>query len=339
MSSQQQSVVFYSPCDVNLQLILSLIMERSPGWIINKSRSKWILYAIETKDLNFLRILTQTIDPFITTCEYLQFAASVENNIPVIEYLLSLMHCPIDQLKVLISAVEKKAFENLKFFHEKMEFPIDDNYKLFSSAAGIKNNIEIMEYLKSHNCPTGHLTTSLSAAENGALNNLKWLLTNGFSMDDSDIFDAAMENGSLEVLKWLKENECPVVIKTIYHSQNCSIETIEWLIEQGFTINPKYIARDAAERGSLDKMKWLLKKKYSIKDSDIFKAAAEHGSLENLKFLLKNGCSINHPFIFFKAAKQGHFEVMKWLLKKKCPIDRSYIFKAAAQFGSIEQMK
>ena len=62
------------------------------------------------------------------------------------------LNCPIDQLKVLSSAVEKKAFENLKFLHKENGFPIDDNYNLFSYAAGVKNNIEIMEYLKSHNC-------------------------------------------------------------------------------------------------------------------------------------------------------------------------------------------
>ena len=60
---------------------------------------KWILYAIETKDLEFLRILTQTIDPFIQTSEYLECAAGVEDNIPVIEYLMSLRHCPIDEWK------------------------------------------------------------------------------------------------------------------------------------------------------------------------------------------------------------------------------------------------
>ena len=99
-SQQQES-------DVNLELILKLLIEHSPGWIIDGSRRKCILYAIETKDLAFLRILSQTIDPFINTCEYLKFAVGIENNFHVIEYLLSL-NCPVDQVEVLISAVEKK---------------------------------------------------------------------------------------------------------------------------------------------------------------------------------------------------------------------------------------
>ena len=38
---------------MNLQLILSLIFEHYPGWIIDGSRKTWIFYAIETKDLEF----------------------------------------------------------------------------------------------------------------------------------------------------------------------------------------------------------------------------------------------------------------------------------------------
>ena len=52
MSFQQHQsrVVFYSPRNLNLELILKMIMEHSPGWIIDESRKQWILYAIETKD-------------------------------------------------------------------------------------------------------------------------------------------------------------------------------------------------------------------------------------------------------------------------------------------------
>ena len=76
-----------------------------------KLEKKCIIDAIEMKHLEFLRILTQTVDPFINTCEYLELAVGIEDNIPVIEYLLSL-NSPVDQLKVLFSAVEKKALKN-----------------------------------------------------------------------------------------------------------------------------------------------------------------------------------------------------------------------------------
>ena len=137
------SLIFYSPCNLNLELVLKLIMEHCPGWIIDGSRKQWILYAIQTKDLAFLRILAQTVRPFINTFEYLELAVGIDDNRPVIEYLMSLNY-PVDQLKFLTLAVENKALKNLKFLHEKMEFPVD-NYKLFISAARIESNIDIME--------------------------------------------------------------------------------------------------------------------------------------------------------------------------------------------------
>ena len=296
-------------------------MEHSPGWILDETRKECIKDAIKKKDL------TQTVDPFIKTCEYLEFAAGIENNFHVIEYLMSFNY-PVDHFEILFSAVEKKALKNLKFLHEKKHFPIDDNHNLFNAAASIDNNFEIMEYLKSHNCPIIHSNASGSAAEKGALNNLKWLLKHGFSMEDFQIFCSAIESGSLEVLKWLKEKNCRIDKGTIDLSlKKCSLETIEWLIEQGIQINPTNVFIGAAKHGCLDKMEWLLEKGNSIKNSNIFKAAAKHGSLEILKWLLRNKC-----IHLYRSCKKG-------LLKNKCPINDSQLLVAAAEFGSIEQMK
>ena len=106
------------------------------------------------------------------------------NLLLVLRTIFILKHCPIDQFKVLISAVQKKALKNLKFLHEKKRFPIDDNYHLFDAAACIENNIPMMEFLVSHNCPISRLTMSKVAAQNVALNNMKWLLKNGILMKD-----------------------------------------------------------------------------------------------------------------------------------------------------------
>ena len=71
--------------------------------------------------------------------------------------------------------MKKKSFKNLKFLQKKMGFEITDNYHLFEFASGTEDNIRIMEYLISMNCPINRSKTVISAAENGALNNLKWL--------------------------------------------------------------------------------------------------------------------------------------------------------------------
>ena len=117
----------------------------------------------------------------------------------------------------------------------------------------------------------------MSAAAGGALNNLKWLLKNGFSMEDTRIFGAAIGSGSLDVFKWLKRNKCPLDKGTMYSTlENCSIEALEWLIEQDIEIySTTEVFMGAARSGRLDQMKMMLKKNYSIEDPRIFEAAAE----------------------------------------------------------------
>ena len=135
--------------------------------------------------------------------------------------------------------------------------------------------IDILEYLKLHNCPISHLDATISAAKSGALNNLKWLLENGFSMEDIRIFEAAIANGSLEILKWLKRNKCPI--------DGATVATFtRYEKEQGVTMSSQQVFVGAAKRGCLDTLKWLLKKRYSIQHSEIFiiVAMSAHGSFE-----------------------------------------------------------
>jgi hypothetical protein len=48
----------------------------------------------------------------------------------------------------------------------------------------------------------------LYAAENGNLENMKWLLENKFPYDEY-VFQRAAENGNLENMKWLLKNKFP----------------------------------------------------------------------------------------------------------------------------------
>ena len=151
-----------------------------------------------------------------------------------------------------------------------------------------------------------------------------------------------MKAGSLEVLKWLKKENFPFCRGLLLG--NCSIETIEWLLEQRIQTDYCILKRIITNGRliSLDKLKLLWEKgdRNRINDKNVSKAAAEHGSLEILEWLSKNGCClINSSRIFAKAARKGHFKVMKWLLKNKCPIDDSSVLVAAVDFGSIEQME
>jgi len=46
------------------------------------------------------------------------------------------------------------------------------------------------------------------AVENGNLENMKWLLDNGYEFTGRD-FRWAIQNGNKENIEWLKENGCP----------------------------------------------------------------------------------------------------------------------------------
>lgn len=66
-------------------------------------------------------------------------------------------------------------------------FPIDKSHGVFDAAASREDNIPLMEYLLSINCPLSHSTTPCSAAKNGALNNSKWLLENKIPMEHEEL--------------------------------------------------------------------------------------------------------------------------------------------------------
>ena len=345
-------------------LIVSLILEHAPGWIIDGSRRKCIQYAITEKDVEFLMLLTQTTVPFLHSADYLELAAGIENNIPIMEFLIA-SSCPIDHLQTLTSAIKNRALNNLKWL-VKHGFHLD-NPRFVEIAASIEDNIPILEYLVAKKCPVNLISTLVPAAKKGALNNLIWFKNRGFPIDNSKIFAAAIDSGSFDMMEWLLQNGCPICPWTFSFIEKCSLETLQWLKEQGLKIqqcpcivagaamrgcidtlqwlfdsrcsfkNPMVFAA-AAQSGSLDTMKWLLKKGCSIKDSQILKEAAGHGSLENMSWILSKGCPINDSKIFIEAAKHADLDIMNWLLRNRCPINDSEIFAAAAETGSIEQM-
>ena len=103
-----------------------------------------------------------------------------------------------------------------------MGFSLTDNYHLFQFATGTEDNIPLMEYLISMNCAIDRSKTVIYAAENGAVNNLKWLDgQNGFTIDN-DIFHPAIDSGSLELLKWIDANGCKIPPRTGSSGENGS---------------------------------------------------------------------------------------------------------------------
>ena len=359
------SVIFYSPCCLKLNghLLLSLVLEHSPGWIIDESRKEWILEAIKTRDFNFLRLLVETIQPFDQAAGCIEAAAGIENNGRIMEYLVSRDY-PIDHFKTMFSAVENRALNNLKLLATN-GFPIENTY-VFHRAASTENNIPILEYLLPLDRDSSQRLRPLYyVVRSGAVNNMKWLLKNGFALEKSEIVEDAILSDSLEMLNCLKANGCPLPQELSFHSRLhwnrrrprpkscCSVETLEWLAEHGVSMvdDAPYLVLAAAREGCFDKMQWLFKhgcplvspprgqRLFCIKVFGVLAAAAGHGSLRNMKWLFKNGCPIEYSEIMIQAAIHGSLINMKWLLKNGCPTSNSAILVEAARKGNLKNMQ
>ena len=283
--------------------------------------------------------MTATTRPFIIQAkEYLELALGIENNIPIIQYLISLK-CKMNPFKVILAAVKSKSLNHLQWL-ERNGFPLTESHRLIEMAARTENNIPMIEYLISQNCPISHYCTLQSAAAYGALNNLKWLLKNGISIDVPSVFkEAISRRAPLDMKKWLFENGYPIAVSHLVAKENDSIETLEWFKEQGVSFSEKVtnsqfnqfrIMEEAAAQGSLDNIKSLVENGCPINSPTILREAAAQGSLENIKW---------NPVLLAEAVRTGDLKVMKWLFANGCPIERSAIFREAAGFGWLCNMK
>ena len=77
------------------------------------------------------------------------------------------------------------------------------------NVAAQNGNLDNMKWLLENGCPWGKFTF-YTATKNGNLDNMKWLLENGCPWNASTFGNAA-ENGNLDNMKWLLENGCPRV--------------------------------------------------------------------------------------------------------------------------------
>jgi len=184
---------------------------------------------------------------------------------------------------------------------------------------------------------------------------------------DGWVFSNAAENGNLENMKWLLENKFPYNIWTFaYAAKNGNIENIKWLLENEFPYNELTFAF-AAEGGKLETMKWLLENKFPY-DEKTFECAASNGNLENMNWLLENGFpydenTLRHALekiieengggywfnmdmeLIKYVEETGGLENIKWLLENEFPYDEytkkilvKYIFPYLKYSGK-KQMK
>ena len=72
-----------------------------------------------------------------------------------------------------------------------------------------------------------------TAAHQGSLENMKWMLKNGCPWDD-DTFTYAAQHGNLKNMMWLLDNECPWYEETFSAAaKDEKFEIMNWLLKKG----------------------------------------------------------------------------------------------------------
>jgi len=113
----------------------------------------------------------------------------------------------------------------IKYLYLNKQYEFTDDTFQYAAENG---NLDNMKWLKDQGCCWG-INTFSYASKNGNLDNMKWLKSQGCPWD-LYTFTKAAKNGNLDNMKWLKEQGCPLYKDAYYYSvQNGHLSTMQWL--------------------------------------------------------------------------------------------------------------
>jgi len=142
------------------------------------------------------------------------------------------------------------------------------------------------------------------------------LLHSKYDLKNKKYMTSAAINGHLLVMKWLLDNGCDVAWNTFScAAQNGNIENMKWLKDSGSGFG-YYTFNSAARKGNLETMKWLKENGCQF-DSYTFSRAAQNGNLLAMKWLKDNDCQFGID-TYHHATLNGNLENMKWLKDNGC---------------------
>ena len=180
----------------------------------------------------------------------------------------------------------------------------------------------------------------------GDINTIKWLLDQGFSLDDrtnlgGTSFLLSAERGHLGLLKFFKEINADIRA-TNKNGENAlhracfgkaDIPTIHWMLEQGFSIqekdsNGRTPFLRSAFCGRLDLLKFfkeinaVLQATNKNGENALHLACTGKADIATIKWLLQQGFSIETPnangyTAFYFALQKGHKQLVRFFLELK----------------------
>ena len=318
----------------NSDIILNAILEDDAGTI-----SEHISDEEGTK--KYLKINLR-VPPILRRCSSLVSFAAFFGSADVVDYLLGIgadvKQCDFFKTTGIFFAAAGGNLSIFKKFYDLDDTKADKEMSTPCMYAAMMGKIDIVKYIWSRSKDAIKQANRCGkqaihfAAENGHINVVEFLLSQGVKVNEKDYDNAtpliyASKSGNVELVKFLIENKANVNTKTddgmtalCYAARNGSLSVAKVLVENGAHFINKNDASPLVE-------------------------ACGSGHLDLVKLFVENGAKVNvvsrDGYSPLKAAiKRKRFNIFKYLLSKGAKtdiqIDKSNILEYACISNSID---
>lgn len=204
--------------------------------------------------------------------------------------------------------------ETLTTLLEKKAYSDDYHVDTLPETAARNGNLYLLKWLVNEKKETLTLKTADYAAENGYINVLEWLKTQDIICTDIS-FNLAIENGQNDAIYWIDQKFSSILNYTKGMELACkhgNLEIVKWLHNKKVEATSR--AMDlAAGNGHIDIVKFLHINTKTQCTYKAVEAAAKNGDLRMIKWLYKNRKETISKDDLYYAAYHGHKDVVRWL--------------------------
>ena len=188
-----------------------------------------------------------------------------------------------------LSKEDKKEIKN-KHLKELIELGIN-NFSIKN------NNLVLLQYLIENNSITND-NSLRSAARNGHLDVIKYLVDHGANVnaEDDEALILASKYGHLDVVEYLVDHGANIHAQDdqalIYATRNCHVDIVKYLVDHGANVNAE--------------------------DNTALSYASENGEIKVVKYLVDHGANVNaeDDYALIWASINGHKDIVKYLQSK-----------------------
>jgi hypothetical protein len=168
---------------------------------------------------------------------------------------------------------------------------------------------------------------------------LNWLKAESWCVLSGFICDGAADGGHLTVLKHLRSIGCEWDAEDIacYAASSGSIEVVEWVRQQGLTINAEVMAA-AAGAGHIGMCEHLRNRGCDW-DAIACNEAASYGEVVTLRWLREHVCPWNVSEVVINAAVDGHPGILDYVIEQGEVMSAELLTSALNWAGAYCQLR